>query len=116
MNFLADENIEYSIISFLIKRKINVFAVRELIKGSSDAEIIEFAASKNLIIITSDKDFGELSFRLHKSNYGIILLRLQYLTPEEKANLLILSLKKLGSNIAGKFIVIEQDSIRIREL
>jgi predicted nuclease of predicted toxin-antitoxin system len=72
MNFLADENLEYSVISYLREKNVNILAVRDILKGSTDSEILEYAFNNNLVIITNDKDFGELTIRLHKSHIGII--------------------------------------------
>lgn len=116
MNFLADENLEYSIISYLREKKINILAIRDLMKGGTDAEILEYALNDNRVIITNDKDFGELTFRLQKPNMGIILLRLPNLHSEEKTNLLMTAIEKLGEDIANKFIVIEENAIRIRSM
>ncbi|HDR51420.1 MAG TPA: hypothetical protein ENN90_07340 [Mariniphaga anaerophila] len=116
MKFLADENLEYSIISFLRERDIDVIAVRDILKGVPDAEIINYAFQNNLIIITSDKDFGELTFRLRKPNHGIVLMRIAEDIPEEKADLLCKSLQKLGDKVMNKFVVVEKNSIRVRSI
>jgi len=116
MKFLADENLEYSIISFLRERDIDVIAVRDILKGAPDAEIINYAFQNNLIIITSDKDFGELTFRLRKPNHGIVLMRIAEDIPEEKADLLWKSLQKLGDKVMNKFVVVEKNSIRVRSI
>ncbi len=116
MKFLADENLEYSIISFLKGKNIDVVAVRDLMKGAPDSEIITFAFENKLIIITSDKDFGELTFRLQKPNHGIILLRLNEENSIDKADILWTAIKKLGSDVINKFVVVERNSIRIRSL
>jgi len=116
MKFLADENLEYSIITFLRKKNIDVDAVRDKMKGAPDLTIIEYAFENNLIIITSDKDFGELTFRLKKLNHGIILLRFPEDNTIEKANVLWTALKKLGEDAVNKFVVVEKNSIRVRSL
>jgi predicted nuclease of predicted toxin-antitoxin system len=116
MKFLADENLEYAVFSYLIENKIDILAVRDLMKGSTDAEIIEYAFKNNRVIITNDKDFGELTFRLHKSHTGIILLRLSDANSDEKKKLVLSALEKLGRQIANKFIVVEKSGIRIRSL
>ncbi len=116
MKFLADENLEYSIISFLRERDIDVIAVRDILKGAPDAEIIYYAFQNNLIIITSDKDFGELTFRLRKPNHGIVLMRIAEDNPESKADLLWKSLQKLGDKVMNKFVVVEKNSIRVRSI
>jgi predicted nuclease of predicted toxin-antitoxin system len=84
MNFLADENLESSVVSYLKEKNITILAVRDFLKGSADAEILDYALKNKLVLITNDKDFGELTIRLHKPDAGIILLRLPELTSEEK--------------------------------
>lgn len=114
MKFLADESLEYPVISFLKENKIDIIAVRDLMRGARDAEIIDFAFKNDLLIITSDKDFGELTFRLRRPNCGIILLRLNEIESEGKANLLLNAILKLTPDIKNKFIVIDKVKIRIR--
>jgi predicted nuclease of predicted toxin-antitoxin system len=114
MKYLADESLEYPLISFLRENKIDIIAVRDIMRGSTDAEILAFAFNNNLIIITSDKDFGELTFRLKRPNCGIILLRLNEVENSSKGNLLLNAIMKLSPDIKNKFIVIDKVKIRIR--
>ena len=116
MKFLADENLEYSIISFLQEKNFEVVAVRDIMKGAPDSEIINYAFENNYVIITSDKDFGELTFRLQKPNRGIILLRFPEDNATEKAKILWTAIKKLGNDVINKFVVVEKNSIRVRHL
>jgi predicted nuclease of predicted toxin-antitoxin system len=116
MKFLADENLEYSIISFLREKNVDIVAVRDIMKGAPNSEIIKYALENNLIILTSDKDFGELTFRLQKSNHGIILLRFSEINTIEKAKILWAAIEKIGNDAAGKFIVVQKNSIRIKPL
>lgn len=117
MKYLADENLEYPIINFLRDNKINILAVREIMKGATDLEVIEYAFKKNMLLITSDKDFGELTFRLKRPNCGIILLRFPDGDNTEKAELLLKAIKRLDDeNTKSKFIVIDQLKIRIRNI
>lgn len=49
--------------------------------------ILKIAANEKRILITKDKDFGELVFRLNKGHAGVILLRLEGFTTQERANM-----------------------------
>ncbi len=69
-----------------------------------------------MLIITADKDFGELTFRLKMPNCGIILAGLPDTDCNDKAKLLLVALKKLGANARNKFIVIDKLKIRIRKM
>lgn len=114
MKYLADESLEYPLISFLRENKIDIIAVRDIMRGSTDADILDFAFNNDLLIITSDKDFGELTFRLKRPNCGIILLRLTEVDTTSKGNLLLNAIEKLTPDIKNKFIVIDKLKIRIR--
>ena len=114
MKYLADESLEYPVITFLRANAIDIIAVRDIMKGATDQDIIDFAFKNELLIITSDKDFGELTFRLKRPNWGIILLRLAELDNADKANLLLNAITKLTPELKNKFIVIDKVKIRIR--
>ena len=114
MQFLADENIEYPVIKILRSNNLNVLAVRGLMKGATDSEILEYAFKEKLILITSDKDFGELTFRLKKPNHGIILLREPSAGIDDKAKILLTALSKLDKDALNKFIVVDRLKIRFR--
>ena len=116
MKYLADENIEYPIISILRENKVDILAVRDFMKGATDNEILEYAFKYKLLIITSDKDFGELTIRLQKPSWGIILLRNPEADCNEKADMLMVALQKLKDDALNKFIVIDKFKIRIRSI
>ena len=44
--------------------------------GITDAEVLNLANNESAILLTSDKDFGELIFRLHRIAAGVVLIRL----------------------------------------
>lgn len=82
MNFLADENFPAKSILLLEKNDHSVRRVSELFKGSLDSEIIQAAYKEDEIIITFDKDFGELIFKINLSlPAGIVLFRLKHFGP-----------------------------------
>ncbi len=116
MKYLADENIEYPVIGLLKQNGIEVIAVRDIMKGATDTEIIHFALKNNYLIITSDKDFGELTFRLHKPSCGIILLRVKEADNKQKADILLKAIKTLTDATVNKFIVVDERKIRIRKV
>jgi len=49
MRFLADENIEYPLISILRENRVYILAVREIMIGATDSEIIEYAFLNKLL-------------------------------------------------------------------
>ena len=81
--------------------------------SASDEEIIKKCEDENRILITDDKDFGELVFRLGKPTKGIILLRI-VTVPEKRLEALIKLLKTY--DVKNKFIVLEEGVVRSRKI
>ena len=76
MRFIADEGVDAQIVAALRKEGHDVLYVIEFDAGASDPDILCNANEEDRILITRDKDFGELVFRLKKVHSGIILNRL----------------------------------------
>lgn len=116
MRFLADENFLGDAVLALQQQGYDVVWIRIDAPGSSDQQVLARAQVEQRIILTFDKDFGELAFRfglLAKS--GIILFRLPLLKPTSLISIVI-SVLATRSDWSGLFTVVESDRIRIRPL
>ena len=60
MQFLADESCDFAVVRSLKDAGHDVVAVAEILRGASDEVVIDLAASKRRILITEDKDFGQV--------------------------------------------------------
>jgi len=116
MRFIADECVDGQIPDTLEQEGYNVIYIADLERSLSDEEIIQRANDAQAILITEDKDFGELIFRQHRLTHGIILLRLHGLKAEQKVEVVISALNSHSSEIENHFTVIMPKSIRIRIL
>ena len=76
MNFLVDENVDRQIADCLRSMGHHVEYVAENDAGISDDEVLEMANEKTALLLTADKDFGELVFRQRRVTSGVILIRL----------------------------------------
>lgn len=74
---VADENIDQRIIYFIRSLDVDVLSIREKSPGISDNEVIQLAISLKALLITEDKDFGELVFSHNIQECSVILLRYQ---------------------------------------
>ncbi len=63
MNFVADEGVDNQIVKKLREEGHQVLYIAEMDPGISDDEVLHQANSQNALLITADKDFGELIFR-----------------------------------------------------
>jgi predicted nuclease of predicted toxin-antitoxin system len=115
MKFLANENFPFPSIIFLRQAGYTILSVSELTPGISDYEVIDKAKSDNLIILTFDKDYGEIIFKHGQKNPPtVVFFRFKGETPESAGHLLLDLLENKNLNIEDKFTVIERDSIRQR--
>lgn len=76
MNFLADEGVERQIVDRLRSTGHDVHYTAESSPASSDDELLRLANDRGALLLTADKDFGELVFRMRRIHAGVVLLRL----------------------------------------
>jgi predicted nuclease of predicted toxin-antitoxin system len=112
---IADENIPLEIIEKLRISNIETYSIFDHKRGISDKEIIEFAQNPPKIIVTEDKDFGDLVFAYNQKKVSVILLRYHYLEMEKITTILIDFIQNHTIE-QHSFIVITPKSIRIRKV
>lgn len=116
MNFVADESLDAPVIIALRNKNHNVFSISENSPRLADEVVLKIANEQNRILLTSDKDFGELVFRLKLVTSGIILFRLPQLSNEEKIALTLHCIEKFADKLPGAFCVVTPHKIRIVSL
>jgi predicted nuclease of predicted toxin-antitoxin system len=75
IRFIVDECVVPSVSKWLIERGFEAFSIFDEWRGASDEEIIQKCHQENYILITSDKDFGEMVYRRQQIHKGVILIR-----------------------------------------
>ncbi len=107
-----------SLAAVIIKSGHHAVHVRDLnMRGKRDEAIFTYAADNGFIIITHDLDFSRIHAYSGKSKPSVILFRIEPLTIERIAGLLLPNLNQLEADLMkGAFVVIENEQIRIREL
>ncbi|MDP2844817.1 MAG: DUF5615 family PIN-like protein [Candidatus Methanoperedens sp.] len=114
MNFLADENVDRQIVERLRHEGYDVRYIAETDAGISDDEVLDLANREESLLLTADKDFGELVFRLRKITIGVVLIRLAGLTPARKAEIVVETINKHDTELLNAFSVVTIGAIRIR--
>lgn len=115
IKLLADENIPKKTVEALKQRKIDIISVVDSSPGLSDSAVIELANREKRVIVTFDKDFGELIFRERLKVRGLILLRFAPISPEQIAERIEHILAQ-QIPIENKIIVVREDRIRATPL
>ena len=116
MRFLANENFPGAAVAALAAAGHDIVWVRTAAPGSSDAAVLAWAIREKRILITFDKDFGELARASGSAaDFGIVLVRMPMPTPDEVGQQLAHRLTSRNDWV-GHFSVIERARIRMRPL
>ena len=94
----------------------DVAYVLERQAGIPDDEVLQNAFVEGRILLTEDKDFGELVYRLKKPAYGIILIRIDVQERHAKWPRLEALITKHGDRLPGHFVVVDPNKYRFRPL
>ena len=114
MNFLADESVDRQIVERLRQGGHQVWYVAEMEPGISDDAVLDLANQEDALLLTADKDFGELVFRQRRLAPGVVLVRLAGLSPTSKAAIVASAVHLHGAELPHAFTVITPGAIRIR--
>ncbi len=115
MRLLADENVSRNTVEALRGLGHDVSWVATDAPGSSDEAVLARASTEGRVLVTADKDFGELAFRSGlPAASGIILLRTRGTAALRTASLVA----AIGAreDWAGQFAVVENDRVRVTAL
>ena len=88
--------------------------VAEMSPGISDEEVLGLSREGEELLLTNDKDFGELVFRRGQAAHGVMLLRLAGVSSAEKGRLVARAVRDHARELEMRFSVVERDRIRIR--
>ncbi|MBC8448147.1 MAG: DUF5615 family PIN-like protein [Chloroflexi bacterium] len=116
MRFLADECCDAALVNDLRGDGHDVLYAVESLRGATDDRLLARAFSEHRILLTEDKDFGELVYRLRRQAHGIVLLRFDVADRALKIARLRYLLEQEGERLAGAFVVLEAGKVRIRPL
>ena len=116
MKILADENVARDVVEWLRTSGHDVLFAAEANAGAEDIEWAARGEQEKRIILTSDKDFGELVFRDRLASHGIVLLRLDELAVPAILARLKAVWSVVEANPSGRFIVITANKVRVRFL
>ncbi|SRR5260221_7709327 len=115
MMLLADESVDRQIVERLRLEGHDTVYVAELSPSITDELVLQEANSRNALLITEDKDFGELVYRLGRVHIGVVLIRLAGLPPLSKADTVAKVLQDHAAELPNSFSVISPGGIRIRK-
>jgi predicted nuclease of predicted toxin-antitoxin system len=117
MKFLADENFPLKSVHILQESGIDIKSIAIENSGITDVDVLQFALGEKRTLLTFDRDFGELVFKLGiKPQNGILYFRWDSFQPHDPANFLLEILTQKKITLTGFFTVVGKDSIRQRKI
>jgi predicted nuclease of predicted toxin-antitoxin system len=115
MKFLVDECTGTSVVACLRDEGHDAMAVVELMPEANDEEILARAVAEGRIVVTNDKDFGEMVFRSGLAHRGVVLLRLRDERAENKVRMMKVVLAQVGERLRNHYVVATEAGIRVRK-
>ena len=112
IKFIADVNVEKILVDYLIGNGYDVKWIPDYNRKMFDDELLDLANREKRILITNDKDFGEITFLQRKLSMGIILIRVKGQKAEDKVKLFKKLLHNYSDKLLNHFTVITKEKIR----
>jgi predicted nuclease of predicted toxin-antitoxin system len=116
LRWLADECVDAALVRELRGFGHDVTYVAEQLAGLTDPEVLKQARDAGRLLLTEDKDFGDLVFRSRLAVPGVILLRLSPEGRHLKWGRLRIAIEQFGASLAGRYVVVEETRMRSRPL
>src|SRR5574337_2233363 len=114
--FLADENVPRLVVERLRSAGFDVKSIGGRDAGASDSEVLSIAVDEGRVVITEDRDFGEMIVRQRARVSGVLLLELDRLSNMAEADRVTSVVSANDERFSGHLVVIEPGRIRVRPL
>jgi predicted nuclease of predicted toxin-antitoxin system len=115
VNLVANEGVDRPVVERLRQDGHDVVYVAELSPSVADDEVLRLANVRNALLLTADKDFGELVFRQGLVHSGVVLLRLAGLANVTKAEIVAEVCRDRSADLIRAFSVVSPGQVRIRQ-
>lgn len=114
MKLVTDESVDAAVTARLLADGHDVTDVSRVMPGSDDETVLRAADNASALLVTEDKDFGELVHRLDRAHHGVLLVRLDGEPSGVKADVVSTALRDHGGEMLGAFGVVTARALRIR--
>jgi predicted nuclease of predicted toxin-antitoxin system len=113
VRFLADESCDFSVVRALRAVGHDVLAVAELAAGSDDAMVMDLSLRESRVLLTEDKDFGQLVYAQSQQSSGVIFIRYPATARKSLQKDVVTLVSQLETDLTGSFVVMSPGRIRI---
>ena len=115
MKLIADECVDYGVIRSLRENGVTVFSISEELSSIEDKNVLELANDMQWLLLTEDRDFGELVFRLNQPHHGIVYVKIKGLERKFKIERIVSIILEHYEHLSHAFTVITNDKMKIRK-
>lgn len=115
LRVLVDVSAGNVIVDWFRQNGHDTTAVRDRDPRMDDLVILAWSVSEQRLVVTMDKDFGELVYHSGEAHAGVLLLRLESATSSEKVRVVEEIVKTYGDQLVGTFAVYQNGRLRIRK-
>jgi predicted nuclease of predicted toxin-antitoxin system len=116
LNFLADESCDFRVVRALRENGHDVLAVCEFAKRIQDSDVIDLSKREDRILITEDKDFGQLVYAHGHGSRGVILLRYPAFARRRLSNDVVRTVEQKKEALLSSFAVLQPGRLRVTRL
>jgi len=116
MHLLADENLHAGLVAWLRSNGHDVVYAAETLGGESDEALLVRAREENRVVVTDDKDFGDLVVHRRLSTAGVLLLRQADASLAVRIARLATHWPEIERSLPGHLVVVSDRKVRVRAL
>lgn len=113
MRFLADESCDFAVVRALREAGHDVAAIVEINPGIDDEVVIALAHAESRVLLTEDKDFGQLAYSGEQRTVGIVLIRFPSASRSLLGQTVVGIVGEIGDRLVGAFAVVEPGRTRL---
>ena len=114
MRIVADESVEAYLIIALIKAGHSIYDISTEHPSLGDDKVLQIAFQRGEVLLTNDKDFGDLVFLHDQPHRGVILMRLYGMKPAPRTARMVMIIGSHEEQLRDAFTTVRNRSIRIR--
>jgi len=113
VRFLADESCDYAVVTALRAAGHDVSAVIEVQPGAEDEHVLALSRFETRVLLTEDKDFGNLAYAGRQETSGVILIRFPGDARRTVGPAVVDVVARFGDRLLKAFVVIEPGRARL---
>ena len=113
VRLVVDEGCDFAVVRSLRAAGFDVLAISEVSHRATDDEVIQLALEDNRVLVTEDKDFGQLVHASGELGVGVVLLRFPATARESLSESVLRLVRERGAELMGSFVVVQPGRIRI---